>query len=370
LTQTLNLSEMTMEITKLLKQYSETPGPSGFEQRIGEVVLQSWQPLADDVFIDRLGNVIASKEGSGSGPRPKLLLAAHIDEIGLMVKKIVTHHKNGFLRVTKVGGVDIRHLYGQTVIVHGQRDFVGVIGSLPDAMLPASRRRKPFGFEDLVIDPGLPSKDIHELVNVGDFVSFRQPFRKMISPIVTGKALDNRASVAALTLCLDYLQNRGHTWDLICVGTAQEETRLLGAFTSSFAQIPDAAVAIDVTFAKGPGLTDNNAFELGSGPALEIGPNVHPGMYKTLQEAAKALEMKTSTSLHVRASGTDAFGIQVSRSGIPTGLVSIPLRYMHTMVETIHTADVARAGRLLGEFAARLDKNFLENLAKAMLDEK
>ena len=358
-----------MDVTKLLKRYSETPGPSGFEQRIGDVVSKSWKPLADNVFIDRLGNVIATKKGNGSGPHPKLLLAAHIDEIGLMVKKIVAHYENGFLRVTRVGGVDIRHLYGQTVIVHGRRDIVGVIGSLPGSMLPVSRRQKPFGFEDLVIDPGLPVKDVQELVNIGDFISFRQPFRKMLSPTVTGKALDNRASVAAVTVCLEYLQNRQHTWDLICVGTAQEETRLLGAFTSTFAQNPDAAVAIDVTFAKGPGLMENNTFELGSGPALEIGPNVHPGMYKTLKEAAKALEMKTSVSIHTRASGTDAFGIQVSRAGIPTGLVSIPLRYMHTMVETIHTSDVERAGRLLGEFVASLDVDFLQNLAKDMLDE-
>ncbi len=123
------------------------------------------------------------------------LLAAHIDEIGLMVKQIVTHNGNGFLRLTKVGGVDIRHLYGQTVVVHGQRDLLGVIGSLPDHMLPESRQNKPFGFEDLLIDVGMSESQVKELVSVGDFITFRQPLRKLLGKTVTGKALDNRASV-------------------------------------------------------------------------------------------------------------------------------------------------------------------------------
>ncbi len=152
------------------------------------------------------------------------------------------------------------------------------------------------------------------------------------------------------------------------MATAQEETTFLGAYTSAFAQQPDAAIAIDVTFAKGAGVSDSHTFELGSGPVLDIGPNVHPGIHKALQDTAQALEMKVSKDTHSRASGTDAYGLQVARAGIPTGLVSIPLRYMHTMVETINTDDVKRAGRLLGEFIARLDDRFLDNLAQAMME--
>jgi len=357
-----------MDIFEVLKQLSETPGPSGFEQRISAAVSELWEPFADSVSVDRLGSVIAVKRGQGTEPRPRLLLAAHLDEIGLMVTKIVSQNGQGFLRVTKLGGVDIRHLYGQLVVVHAQRDLIGVIGSLPSSMLPADRRKKPFGYEDLVVDVGLPQSDVRELVNVGDSISFRQPMRKMLGKTVTAKALDNRASVAAVTVCLEYLNGRHFDWDVIAVATAQEETRLLGAFTSAFAQQPDAAVAIDVTFAKGAGLSDSQ-LALGSGPAIDIGPNVHPGMVKALRKAAKALEMKVSISTHARASGTDAFGLQVARAGIPTGLVSIPLRYMHTMVETIHETDVERVGRLLGEFVAMLDDQFLDDLAKGMIEE-
>lgn len=357
-----------MDIMELLKQFSEAPGPSGYEQPVAAVVRDAWEPYTDTLRVDRVGSVIGVKHGRGPEPRRRLLLAAHIDEIGLMVKQIVTHNGNGFLRLTKVGGVDIRHLYGQTVVVHGQRDLIGVIGSLPGRMLPVARRNKPFGFEDLLVDVGMSETQVNELVSVGDFITFRQPLRQLLGKNVTGKALDNRASVTAVTVCLEYLQARHHDWDVIAVATSQEETTFLGAYTSAYAQQPDAAIAIDVTFAKGAGLSDSQAYALGSGPALDIGPNVHPGMHKGLQDTAQALEMKVSKGTHSRASGTDAYALQVARAGIPTGLVSIPLRYMHTMVETINTEDVNRAGRLLGEFITRLDDQFLDNLAQGMME--
>ena len=208
---------------------------------------------------------------------------------------------------------------------------------------------------------GHSNQRVSPIAFVGDFISFRQPLRKLLGKRVAGKSLDNRASVAAVTVCLEHLQNRKHDWDVVAIATSQEETRLLGAITSAFAQRPDAAVAIDVTFGKGPGASDTGTFALGSGPALDLGPNVHSGMYKALKKTADSIEMSVSTGTHSRASGTDAFAVQVARSGIPTGLISIPLRYMHTMVESISLKDVERSGRLLAEFIARLDDGFLED---------
>lgn len=357
-----------MNTLKLLKTLTETAGPSGFEDEIARVVQAHWEPLVDEMTIDRVGNLMALKRGQGAEPRRKLLIAAHMDEIGLMVHEVLEKGGWGFLRVTNLGGVDIRQLYGQLVTVHGKRPFSGVIGSLPAAYLPPDKKDKPFGYEELVVDVGLPFATVAEQIAVGDIISFRQPLRELLSKRVTGKALDNRASVTAVTDCLQYLQHRAHQWDIIAVATAQEETRLLGAYTSAFSQQPDAAVAIDVTFGKGPGATDDNTFELGEGPSLDLGPNVHPGMLKALQETADALEMAVHIGTHQRGSGTDAFGLQVARAGIPTGLVSIPLRYMHTMVESVALADVERSGRLLGEFAARLDEQFLENLAAGLME--
>jgi endoglucanase len=360
-----------MDTFKLLQTLTETPGPSGNEQAIANTVEEWWQPYANRFVRDRVGNLMAIKEGSGETPRRSILLAAHMDEIALMVYQIVSYNDNGFLRVTNVGGVDLRHLYGQMVVVHGKnKSFPGVLGSLPKTMLPDEKQNKPFDYEDLVVDVGLPLSEVKAEISVGDFISFRQPLRKLLNGRVAGKAMDNRASIAAVTICLEYLSQRTHSWDVVAVATVQEETGLLGAFTSAHSQEPDAAIAIDVTFGKGPGTSDTGTFELDSGPMLDLGPNVHTGMYKALKKTAESLEMSISTGTHSRASGTDAFGVQVARSGIPTGLISIPLRYMHTMVESISLKDVERCGRLMGEFIANLDDKFLDKLAAGMMEEE
>jgi tetrahedral aminopeptidase len=358
-----------MDTFKQLKTLTETPGPSGNEQAIAAVVKTLWQPYASRFVQDRIGNLMAVKEGSGNAPRRSILLAAHMDEIGLMVHEIVSYNDNGFLRVTNVGGVDVRHLYGQLVLVHGRKNLHGVLGSLPNFMLAKEKRNKPFGYEELVVDVGLPLAEVEAQISVGDFVSFRQPLRKLLNGRITGKALDNRASIAAVTHCLHHLSQRTHNWDVVAVATVQEETRLLGAFTSAHSQQPDLAIAIDVTFGKGPGASDTGTFELNSGPSLDLGPNVHSGMYKALKKTADSIEMSVSTGTHSRASGTDAFALQVARSGIPTGLISIPLRYMHTMVESVALKDVERSGRLMAEFIAQLDDEFLDKLAAGMMEE-
>jgi endoglucanase len=234
-------------------------------------------------------------------------------------------------------------------------------------MLESDRATKAYSYEDLVIDAGISAERLRELVSVGDFVTFRQPVRKLLNRRAAGKSFDNRASVAAVTVALDYLQAREHGWDVIAVATVQEEVGLKGAIVTGFAEAPDVAVAIDVTHGKGPGAKDSGTLEIGGGPTLDLGPNVHPGMYKSLKETAEALEMKVQVGTHSRASGTDAYALQIARAGIPTGLVSLPLRYMHTMVETVSLKDVKRTGRLLGEFAARLEDDFLQQLAESML---
>jgi endoglucanase len=366
-----------MDTLKLLRSLSEAAGPSGYEGEVADVVREAWGPFADETALDRVGSLLAFKHGAGPEPRPRVLLAAHLDEIGLMVKQIVAHpdevHGSGFLRVTNLGGVDIRQLLGQTVEIHGSRGgrqrLTGIIGALPESRQPENKSGKAFGYEELIVDPGLSFAALKERVAVGDVISFRQPLRELLNGRVTGKALDNRASIAAVTVCLEYLRGRQHAWDVVAVATAQEESALLGAFTSGFAQRPDVAIAIDVTFGKGPGASDDEAHELDEGPAIGVGPNVHPGVQKALQAAAKGLEMKVQVDPHAAYSGTDAMGLQIAREGIPTGVVSIPLRYMHTMVESVALSDVERTGRLLGEFVARLDDAFLGRLVAELIDE-
>lgn len=356
-----------MNSFKQLKTLTESPGPSGFERQISDAVRTLWEPLVDEVFEDRVGSLTAVKRGSGTDPRRKLLIAAHMDEIGLMVQNIESYNEWGFLRVINLGGVDIRQIYGQPVTVHGRKNLNGVLGSLPPHLLEPIKRKKPFGYEEIFVDVGLPFEAVKENVSIGDPVTFRQSLRKLLGKRVTGKSLDNRASVAAVSQMLEHLQQRHHDWDVVAVATAQEETRLLGGYTSAFREKPDIAIAIDVTFAKGPGVSDNKTFDMGSGPVLDVGPNVHPGVFNALQHAADALEMKVSIGTHTRASGTDAHGLQVARAGVPTAVVGIPLRYMHTMVESIDLRDMERSGRLLAEFAATLDDTFIESITDGMM---
>jgi endoglucanase len=174
--------------------------------------------------------------------------------------------------------------------------------------------------------------------------------------------------VAATTFCLDQLSGREHEWDVLAVATTQEETTLLGAHTSAFSLQPDIAIAIDVTHGKGPGVKDDVAYELNGGPVLGLGSNVHPGIFRRLSDAASAIEMTFQIEPHQRFSGTDAAGLQIAREGIPTGLVEIPLRYMHTSVESIALADIERVGRLSAEFISRLDSETLSEIVAEMMD--
>jgi endoglucanase len=180
---------------------------------------------------------------------------------------------------------------------------------------------------------------------------------------LAGHTLDNRASVAALTVCLEALQGRPLKWDLWAVASTQEEETLGGAGTSAFQLHPALAIAVDVTFATSPGASSNKTFEMGKGIVLGLGPNIHPAFHQALKELADRLEIPYKIEVTGPHSGTDAYTMQVAAEGIPTMLVAIPLRYMHTPVEMISMKDITRAGRLLAEFAAGLDDEFMKKLA-------
>jgi endoglucanase len=181
--------------------------------------------------------------------------------------------------------------------------------------------------------------------------------------LVSGKALDNRVSVVAAALCLEELARLHHTWDVYAVATVQEEVGLKGAITSTYGLQPDIGIAIDVTWAKQPGATDEYTYELGQGPTIGCGPNFHPKLQEALFKTAQALEMSVHLEPAARPPGSDARAIQISREGIPASLVSIPERNMHTPVEIVSIKDIERAGRLLAAFVSRLDDAFMASLA-------
>jgi putative aminopeptidase FrvX len=341
----------------LLKQLSQTIGISGHESTIRSVILAEWARYAAETRVDKLGNAIAIKPGN-LAKRRSVMLASHMDEIGLMVAGI----NRGFIRITALGGVDPRVLLGQEVIVHGRKDLPGVVASTPPHLLKAGERDKIIGLEKLWIDVGLPARQVDRLVEIGDLISSQRTVVELKNGLLAGKAFDNRASVAAVTICLEQLQTLNHAWDVIAVATVQEETMLLGATTAAFGLSPDMAVVIDTTYGTQDGTPGNESFEVGGGPTIGLGPNMHPRLTQGLRDAAKRLELTAPIEPMEGNTGTDAWVVQVAREGIPTGLLGIPIRSMHTPVETVSPKDVERTGRLLAEFIAGLDEEFYQSL--------
>jgi len=350
-----------LDLKSHLIRLCQAHGPSGHEGQVHDVLAEDWADLTDDLTTDSLGNLIGAKWGEGPvQPHRRIMLAAHMDEIGMMVRAI----DGPFLRVLSLGGIDNRVMMAQPVIVHGTEPLPGVVASKPPHMLSREERGKYPGMDDLVIDLGLSAEVVAAKVRIGDPVTVDVPMLALVGGRLAGKALDDRACVAAVSWCLHELQHRSHLWDVMAVATVQEEVGSRGAKVAAHHLRPDVAIALDVTFAKQPGVSDSDgAFALGSGPTLGLGPNFHPKLFERLQNAAQALEMSISLDPIPGRSGTDAWPIQVSQSGVPTALISVPLRNMHSPVEIIDLEDIKRAGRLLAEFIAGLEEDFLTTIA-------
>jgi endoglucanase len=351
-----------METAVLLRELTEARGPSGYEEEIRRIIRARFAVYARDVRVDSLGNCIARIPGTGAlpsnGARPSLMLAGHMDEIALMVSQL----EKGFLRVAQVGGFDPRVLLAQEVIVHGARELPGIVVSVPPHFTDPAEREKPVPLEKLFIDVGLSPHDVESLVHVGDLVSLRARWTELSGGYAACKSMDDRAGVAAIVLCLEELSKRSHAWDVYAVATVQEEVGSRGALVGAFGVAPAAAIAVDVTFGMQPGLSPAESVKMDAGPTIALGPNFHPRLFDRLIEAAKLIELPHQVEPIPSDSGTDAWHIQVSRSGVPCGLVGIPARYMHTPVETVCLRDVERAARLLTELVCRLPPEFAETL--------
>jgi putative aminopeptidase FrvX len=355
---------------------------TGRERGLATWLLDSWSDVVDEAVVDKMGSYIGLRRGAGSGARladlpypgpegkappyrepgapPRLVFAAHIDSIGLMVTKI---EKGGFLRVTGVGGVDRRLFQAQEVEVHGKRVVPGLIGSKPPHITSGAERNKLLPLEELYIDTGLSEATVRELIHVGDGVLPRMITLPLQNGRIAGRYMDNRASVAALRFALDELRGTYHEADLFTVGTAGEEFGgLSGAVTTTYAIKPDVAIAVDVTFGKHPG-SEEDSFALAGGPTIGVGPNCSPKLVKLMRRAADELGIPYHLEVMPGSSGTDAWGMQVVRGGVATGVLSIPLRYMHTQVETVDLKDIEMAGRLIAGITERLDAAGVEVLS-------
>ncbi|MGA2488982.1 MAG: M42 family peptidase [Anaerolineales bacterium] len=351
------------ELLPFLKDLISAPGLSGYEDPAAKIIADKWRPLVHEISRGKLGSLHGLRRGSGKEPRPSVMIATHMDSIGLMVTGVT----DGFLRVTNVGGVDVRVLPGTAVTVYttgtgGTNTLPGVVALPSPPLLPVEMRDGPVALANLFIDTGLLPGKVPELVRIGDVVSFAQPPVELNGETLSGHSLDNRASVGALTVCLEELQSRPHSWDVWAVASSQEEVGALGAAGSAFELHPSLAIVVDVTFAKGPGTSDWSAFPLGKGPTIVMGPNMHPALHKAMKELADKLEIPYALEYTPTHSGTDGWATQVAAEGIPTMVLGIPLRYMHTPVEVVALKDIQRTGRLLAEFIAGLGADFMEQI--------
>lgn len=335
---------------ELLNKLSNLRGISGFEDRINSEIAEIFKPLCDDVSIDTLGNVIAVKR-CGRENAKKVLIEAHIDEIGLLVSNI---EENGFISFVNVGGVDPRTLPSAEVIVHGKRDIKGVIGAKPPHLQSAGEGSKSAKICDMVIDTGLSKEEVEENIAIGDSITLPQSFGELLGGKYSGKSIDDRAGVAVLAQVLKDLKKINIDVDVYAVSAVREEVGGYGAMTATYAINPDLAIAIDVCH----GVTPDNsysAYDLGCGCVVTCGPNIHPKIFERLMDTSRKYNIKTEIDVDGGNTGTDAWAIQVVRCGVPTGLLSIPLKYMHTSVETADISDIKATADLLTFFIQNLD---------------
>ncbi|NMB25820.1 MAG: M42 family metallopeptidase [Firmicutes bacterium] len=343
----------------LLFALSSAKGVSGYESDIVPLLTETFEPLVDEAQVDKLGNLIMLRKGNGPEPRPKIMLAAHMDEIGLI---ITGYEDGGFLRFASVGGIDQRVLLAQEVVVHGQKDLVGVIGAKPPHIQEPGEQDKTVKMEDLFIDVGLGDAELAKLVSVGNMVTLAQQPVGLLNERSAGKAMDDRAGVVVMYLCLENLAKLSHMADVYVVATVQEEVGLRGATVSTYGIVPDIGIAIDVGHGDIPGVPESDTLPLGKGSGIAIGPQVHPQLYDRLTKVAKEWNIPYAIEPNTTPRGTDAFAIQITQGGIPTALVSLPLRYMHTPVETLEWPDLTAAARLLAMFICAVDSDFVEGL--------
>ena len=340
-------------ITDWLRHVTALPGVPGHEHAAAPGVEKAYRLFADRVTRDRIGNVYGWIEGTGAKPRPRALLAAHMDRIGFLVKRIET---GGFLRVTEVGGFDPRTLPGKEVVVHGKAPIVALFGTKPPHLLKRGETEKVIALDDLYLDTGRSEAEVRRLVRVGSMVTLRQPPVDLLGGRLAAPGMDDRAGIVAVIRTLELLRERRPVWDVVGVGTIEEEFGIgfLGARTAAESVDPRLGIAIDVSHGDMAGAREGDTVPLGGGPSLCVGANIHPKILEGLRSTARALGVPYSVEGCAMQSGTDAMDIQISREGIPTAVIGIPCRYMHTGVETVDPRDVDRCARLLASYLADL----------------
>ncbi len=337
-----------------LKDLIDAPSPSGYEQPAQAVWRRYMQGYAERVTTDVHGNAIAVLNEAG---QTRIILAGHADELGFIVNYI---SDDGFLFFKTIGGFDLNLIPGRRVRVHTRKGTVpGVTGKRAIHLMTEEDRAKKAQIQDLWIDVGVTSRaEAEELgVRVGDAVTYADGFEVIRGDVVAGRAFDDRAGSFAVGEVLRLLKGKTFDAAVYSVSTVQEEIGLRGAHTSAFGVDPKVGIAVDVTHATDHPTADKTRFgavKLGGGPTITRGANINPVVERMLIETAEAEGIPFQLEAAPGGTGTDANAIQLTRAGVATGLVGIPLRYMHTAAEVISLEDLANVSRLIAAFILRV----------------
>ncbi len=339
---------------ELLRELSEADAPSGFEAEVREIARRALSSLVDEIRQDEMGNLIAIRHGQQQGNRLRIMLAGHTDEIGFLVKYV---EEEGFLRLQPLGGFDPKVLIAKRVTVMGKDGkLTGVIGTKPIHVMTDEEKKALAKLESLFVDLGLPADRVKAQVEIGTPVTLQQSFRHW-GEVATGKALDNRVSVWVIIRALERARETPH--DILAVLTAQEEVGLRGARTAAYGLNPDLGIAIDVTLACDvPGVDKaSQVARLGAGTAIKVMDAAsisHPGLVRQLRSLAEAKGIPYQLEILPRG-GTDAGAIQMAREGKPVATLSVPTRYVHTVVEMLNVGDLEATANLLAAFLSLPD---------------
>ena len=338
----------------LLKKICEIPGAPGFEKRVRDLVIDLVTPLADEVKTDNLGNVIAIKKGNRNPDGKRVMVAAHMDEIGF----IVTHiDEQGFLRFHTLGGFDPKTLTAQRVIVHGKKDLIGVMGSKPIHVMSQEERNKLPKTTDFFIDLGMPKSEVEKFISVGDPVTRDRELIEM-GDCVNCKSIDNRVAVFILIETLKQLKDPAY--DVYATFTVQEEVGIRGANVAAHGINPDFGIALDTTIAFDvPGAqAHEKVTELGKGTAIKIMDASTICDYRMVEFMKQTAEKEAITWQPeiLTAGGTDTAGVQrMGKQGAIAGAISIPTRHLHQVIEMAHKKDIADSISLLVACLEQID---------------
>lgn len=331
-------------IKKCAKTLCNAAGVGG-ETAVCEAVKSLLSTYTQDIHVDAMGNIIATIPAADP-TAPVVLLEAHMDEIGFVVTGITD---NGFLRVALCGGIDKRCLAATPVTVFGTKVLNGVFCSTPPHLAKDKENTTPDDTA-LYVDIGLPADEVKACVPLGSRVSFAANFAEMTDNCITSKALDNRAGMTAVLYALSLLKGKPLPYTVKVLFAVQEELGCRGAQTGSYSAKADIAIVTDVSFAHTPDSKKENCGELGKGAMLGVGPTLSYALYTQMQSIAEQMHIPYQLEVTGGKTGTDADSITITRNGVPTLLLSIPLRYMHTPVETADCGDIAAVGACMAAF--------------------